>query len=123
MNPEAAEILASALEGDVRTQVEGDPIEIGEKWDDIYAELLPIEDDIDNPIYALAFRFWGDWGDASNHNWLYHEPTTEDQWPIYAREIAASLRAGIMPESPIITDMFLPKPKVSLIQRLKLWLS
>ncbi len=123
MNLEASEILARALEEDIKTQELGNPLEIGEKWDDVYGELLPIEDDISNPIYSLAFRFWDDWGDASNHNWLYHEPTTKEQWPVYAREIASCLRACKLPESTTIIELFLPKPKVGIIQKLKLWLS
>jgi hypothetical protein len=123
MNPGAADMLADALEEDIRAQEQGRFIEIGEKWDDVYAELLPIEDDIDNPIYSLAFRFWDDWGDASKHDWLYHEPISKEQWPIYAKEIAASLRDGILPESVIIAEEILPKPKVGLIQKLKQWLS
>ena len=123
MNLEAAEILARGLEEDIKTQKHGDPLVIGEKWDDVYAELLPIEDDIDNPVYSLAFGFWDGWGDASNHNWLYYEPITEDQWPIYAKEITSSLRAGKLPENSLIIEMFSPKPKVNFIQKLKLWLS
>ncbi len=123
MNLEATEILARALEADIETQELGNHLEIGEKWDDVYAELLPIEEEINNPIYSLAFRFWDDWGDASNHNWLYHEPVTKEQWPVYAREIVSSLRACKLPESATIIEIFLPKPKAGLIQKLKLWLS
>lgn len=122
MNLEAAKILATSLEEDIKTQELRSPLEIGEKWDDVYAQLLPIEDEIENPVYSLAFQFWDDWGDASNHDWLYHEPITKEQWPIYAREIASNLRVGKLPESIAIIEMFSPKPKVGFIQKLKLWL-
>lgn len=122
MNKEAAEIFAKALEEDIKLQEEGRFVEIGENWDDVYAELLPIDDDIDNPIYSLAFRFWDDWCDASNHDWLHHEPVTKEQWPLLAKEIAESLRTGKLPESEIIIEEFTPKPKISITQRLKQWL-
>lgn len=122
MKTEAVEILAKALEADIATQAQGDSLVIGEKWDEVYAQLLPIEDDIDNPIYKVAFQFWDDWGDASNHDWRYHEPTTKEQWPLYAKAIAESLRSGKLSEETAIINQFSPKPKVNLIQRIKQWL-
>ena len=123
MNPQAAEIFASAIEEDIKLQEQGRFLEIGEKLDEVYAELLPIEDDINNPVYAIAFRFWDDWGDASTHDWFFHEPVTEEQWPIYAKEIVTSLRTGKLPENSIILEEFTPKPKISIAQKIKQWLS
>ena len=123
MNLEAAEILANAIEEDIETQKQSRYLEIGEKCDDVHGELLRIEDDIENSIYSLAFRFWDDWGDASNHDWLYHEPVAKEQWPVYAKEIATNLRLRRLPENPDIIEGFMPKPKVSFLQRMKKWLS
>lgn len=123
MNSEAAEILASALEQDASNHEGGNYSSIGSKWDDVYAELLPIEDDINNPIYGLAFRFWDDWCDSSNHDWQYHEPMTRDMWPGFAREIASALREGRLPEKETIINEFFPRPKVSWVTRIKSWFS
>jgi len=119
MNKEAAEIFAKALENDANDHDAGKYENIGMKWDDIYAQILPIEDDINNPIYGMAFRFWEDWGDASNHEWQYHEPIKKEQWPIFARELAQSLKTGSMPQNQAIIENFKPKPKVGLFKRLK----
>jgi hypothetical protein len=50
MNKEAAEILAAALEEDAQDHESGKYTEIGLKWDDVYGQILPIEDEFDNPI-------------------------------------------------------------------------
>jgi hypothetical protein len=119
MNKEAAEIFATALENDADEQDAGRYENIGMKWDDIYAQILPIEEDINTPIYNMAFRFWDDWCDASNHEWQYHEPITKNQWPQFARDLALSLRSGNIPTNQIIIDNFTPKPKIGVFQRLK----
>jgi len=119
MNKEAAEIFATALENDANDQDEGRYENIGMKWDDIYAQILPIEEDINVPIYNMAFRFWDDWCDTSNHEWQYHEPITKKQWPQFARELAQCLRTGRMPTNLIIIEKFTPKPKIGLWQRIK----
>ena len=122
MNKEAAEILAEALEKDALDHESGNYDNIGLKWDDVYGQLLPIEEDIDQPVYGLAFNFWDDWCDASNHDWQYHEPITTNEWPKIAREIAASLRNGTPPNNQRILDHFLPKPKIGILQKIKVWL-
>lgn len=123
MNKEAANILARALEKDASDQENGSFPTIGDCWDDVYGELLPIENDIENPIYGLAFRFWDDWCDAANHNWQYHEPVKEHQWPEYAREIAKALRSEALPSNEIILAEFLPQPKESWLKKTKKWLA
>ncbi|MFH2047046.1 MAG: hypothetical protein ABIK92_18105 [Pseudomonadota bacterium] len=123
MNTEAAEILASALEQDASDQESGKIKDLGMRYDEVENQLLPIEEDINKPIYGLAFIFWDDWCDAANHEWQYHEPIKPNEWPIFAREIAASLRAGVLPTNPKIIENFYPKPKVSLFNRIKAWFS
>lgn len=119
MNKEAAKLFANALESDADDHDAGRYENIGMKWDDIYAQILPIEDDINNPIYGIAFRFWDDWCDASSHEWQYHEPIKKEQWSILARELAQSLKTGLIPQNQVIIENFKPKPKVGLIKRLK----
>ncbi len=73
MNNEAAEILANALVQDAQAQDAGRINDIGLRWDDVYAEILPFQD-TSEPILAISMRFWDNWGDASIHEWQYHEP-------------------------------------------------
>ncbi len=120
MTTEAAEILADALEQDAQAQEAGKVDAIGLRWDDVYAEILPIQD-TSEPIFAMAMRFWDDWCDASSHEWRYHEPITNEQWPQLARELANCLRAGSMPTNQIIIESFTPKPRVGILRRLKKW--
>lgn len=122
MNEEAANILASALEKDAEAHDSGDFINMGMRWDDIYGEILPIEDNINIPIYAIAFRFWDEWSDAANHNWKYHEAIRKSQWPILAKEIAQNLRLKSQINNQVIIDNFTPDTKVSLIKKIKKWL-
>ena len=119
INKEAAEALANALESDADDQDAGRYENIGMKWDDTYAQMLPIEEDMNNPIYGIAFRFWDDWCDASNHEWQCHEPIKKEQWPNFARELAQSLKTGVMPNNQVIIENFTPKPKVGLFTRVK----
>lgn len=121
MNKEATEILAKALEKDAIDHESGKYDNIGHRWDDVYGQILPVEEDFNNPIYSIAFRFWDDWGDASNHEWQYHEPITANEWPVIAREIVSSLRSGNMPSKQRIIDNFLPKPSEGIIKKIKTW--
>ena len=123
MNTEAAEILATALENEAANHERGNYDSIGNKWDHVYAELLPIENDIDNSIYGLAFRFWDDWCNSANHDWQYHELMVKDMWPRYARKIADSLRNRKLPDNQVILDNFLPRPTVSLKTKVIKWFS
>ena len=87
MNTEAAEILAIALEKDAMDHDQGKFEGIGMRWDDVYGELLPIEENIDSFLYVLSFRFW-------------------DDWPKLAREISQCLRNGEIPTNPMILENF-----------------
>lgn len=118
MPSEAADILAKALEDDAAAHEAGQYSSIGERYDDVYGEILPI-DDIPGPLSALAFRFWDDWCDASQHDWMYHEPIRKEDWPLIARTIAKCLRSGELPTDPLILREFTPEPRLSFVQRLK----
>ena len=119
MNPEAFEILAKALERDAAQQKSGKYSEIGMKWDEVYGEILPIEDDFENPLYSLAFNFWDAWADAANHEWQYHEPITKKDWPIFAKKIASSLRSGRPPTNKLIIESFYPKPTANRLAKIQ----
>ena len=121
MNNEATNIIASALESDANNHDSGKYQEIGLNWDNIYSEILPIEENIASPFYSMAFRFWDDWGDAANHEWQYHEPIKKEQWPQLARELANCLRSQTMTINSTLIDNLMPKPKVSLLERIKRW--
>ena len=120
MNKEAAEILALALEKDATDHESGQYHKIGLNWDDVYGQLLPIEND-GQPIYGLALNSWDDWCDAANHEWQYHEPINSYDLPILAREIANSFRSGTLPDSPTIINNFMPKLRERLVDKIKKW--
>ena len=84
MSSEASEILAKALEADASAQESGQLDGIGMLYDEVLCEILPIND-IPEPLFNLAFSFWGDWLDAKDHNWFHHEPLTSDDWPRIAK--------------------------------------
>ena len=119
MNSEAANIFAIALEKDAEDHEAGRFRNIGSNWDRVYGEILPIENDVENPLYRMSFRFWDDWCDASNHDWNYHNPINKDQWPNLARELANCLRAKKMPENRILLNNFTVEPRVPLIEKIK----
>ena len=118
MNKEATELLASALEKDANDQDLGQIENLGMQWDNVYGQILSI-DEINQPLYNLAFRFWDDWADAANHEWKYYEPIKEAEWPSIAREIACSLRSQVLPTNPLIIEKFQPKQKDSLVQKVR----
>lgn len=115
----SAEILAAALERDADAQDRGEFGELGKRWADVRSEIVPINE-IPNPLFYLAMRFWDDWGDTARHEWQYHEPFEQPDWPRMARDIANHVRAGTLPEDELVIKHFLPKPKKkTLLQRLK----
>ncbi|HEB54832.1 MAG TPA: hypothetical protein ENI98_00725 [Gammaproteobacteria bacterium] len=118
MKNEAAEILAKALEEDAIAQESGNIDDIGLRWDDVYAEILPLQD-VSEPIFAMAMQFWDGWVDASNHEWQYHKPVKKEQWPIFARELADCLRSGTMPANQMLIDVFSPGRRTIISKRIK----
>jgi len=122
MNPEAQVILAQAIEADIQNQLSGNHLEIAERWDDVYGELLPIEDEMDNPTYRIAMRFWECWGDSACHDWKYYPPLKESDWPVLAAEVAGALRGNTSISNPLLVDHFTPKPSTGIFSRLVNWL-
>ncbi len=120
MTSKAAETLAQAIEQDIEAQEAGRYEDIGIRWDDVYSENSQTQG-ANDPIFSLAIRFWDDWGDAANHEWLYHEPMVKEDWPRVAREIVACLRSGTYPEDETIVQRFMPRPTVGVKVRLKRW--
>lgn len=125
MQSEAAEILAMALEADAVAQECGRIDGIGMRYDEIELQVLPIND-IPDQVYGMVFSFWDCWLDAKNHDWQYHEPISESDWPRLARVIARSVREFSIPLDPLIRTHFLPDDphqKASLIQQIKKYFS
>jgi hypothetical protein len=118
MPGEEHEIMASALEADAGLQEQGSIREIGENYDPTYGRILEINDDYDESV-AFAFTFWDNWVDASNHEWKYHEPITERDWPRFAREVAQAVRRGELPRNEFLIEQIRLKRRRSLWQWLK----
>ena len=119
MNSEAVNILAAALEEDAKNHDSEKYSAIGLNWDNIYGEILPIEDDFETPLYGMSFRFWDDWSDASNHDWMYHEPISKEDWPYLARELAQCLRDKKMPENTMLLNNFKVQPRKPFFDKIK----
>jgi hypothetical protein len=115
---EEHEIMAAALEADAALQERGSVREIGENYDPTYARILKINADYDESV-GFAFTFWDNWVDASNHEWQYHEPIREHDWPRFAREIAQAVRRGEFPPDEFLLGQIRRKPRRSLGQWLK----
>jgi hypothetical protein len=122
MNPEARELLAEAIEADIENQRVGNLFAIAESWDDVYCAMLPIENEIGHPTYGIAFRFWECWGDSACHKWEHYPGLSESDWPVLALEVATAVRGEHAISNPVLVTRFTPKPKVSLLQRVKQWL-
>jgi hypothetical protein len=118
MPREEHEILASALEAEATLQEQGSVRAIGDDYDQTYGRVLEINHDYDESI-AFAFTFWDNWVDASNHNWLYHDPITERDWPRFAREVAQAVRRGELPKNDFLVQQIRLKPRQTLWQWLK----
>lgn len=109
------------MEHDAAAHEAGRYEEIASRLDDVHGKLLPNQD-IDRLLFGLAINFWDDWGDAANHEWQYHEPTTEEDWPRFARQIAACLRSGSMGAEDSDLERFMHPPGVGLMEKVKaLW--
>jgi hypothetical protein len=105
MATEAADILADALLVDAEAHEAGRYGEIGERYDDVYAELLPLDGLSERPV-RMALDFWDGWIDARNHDWLYYDGIEEHDWPRHARFVSACLRSGRIPDDPTLKKHF-----------------
>ena len=111
-------IMASALEAEAALQDRGAIREIGDIYDPTYGRILEVNADYDEAV-AFAFTFWDNWVDASNHDWQYHEPIGERDWPRFAREIALAVRQGQIPDNDFLVEQIRLKPRRSMWQWLK----
>lgn len=102
---EADHILATALIADAIDHEAGRHLSIAERYDEVEAELLPIQD-LKERRFAIAFNFWDGWTDASNHNWYNYPGIAERNALSTSTHHASSLlgwdrmrRTGAFPES------------------------
>src|SRR5262249_15761966 len=57
----------------------------------------------------IALQFWVSWLDSRNHQWQYYEPLTEQDWPVYARQIVLALREDRDIPSELILAVWPPR--------------
>jgi len=77
-----------------------------------YRELDSVLPRTDDPVYhklEIALEFWDGWIDARNHDWLYYEGISENEWPELARRIAADLREDRDVTDERVLDWFDPR--------------
>lgn len=68
----------------------------------------------------VGLVFWDSWIDASNHEWRYHEPVKQSDWPRLAREIASTVERDEEIASPLIFERFdLSQSRDGVLQRLR----
>jgi hypothetical protein len=115
---EEHEIMASALEAEATLQERGSVRKLGANYDPTCARILEVNSHYDESI-AFAFTFWDNWVDAANHEWKYHEPIGEQEWPTFGREVAAAVRRGQLPANQFLIDEIRLKPRRSLWQWIK----
>ena len=111
--------IAQALEEDIRKQNSGLIYDLGESWDDFQEEAANSREYSEDTMINIAMRFWEEWSDAAQHDWLYYDPMTEEKWLEYAGEIVRCLRAVHRTENEKIVELFLPKPRSPLLSSLR----
>jgi hypothetical protein len=97
----AGAIVASALEADAAFQEAGALSQLGSAQEQTWVQVAAVAPDYSDAI-AFAFTFWDEWTDAANHEWRYHEPIKELDWPRYARAVAAAVRQDRLPDDEIL---------------------
>ena len=111
--------MIARLRADAVRQEAGDIWAIGEDFDDYDAALPRGETGAHWDRLHLAFYFWDCWIDARNHEWLYHEPIREQDWPRLARHICEAIENESEVTDTIFLEHFGPQPvKPSLMSRL-----
>ena len=102
---EAARIVASALRQDAIAQEAGNPEVIANRYDDVYAEVLPLCNGLPN-LVARGFTFWDWWADARNHDWKYYDGIARDDWPRLARHVAEAVESAVPIADPVLVRHF-----------------
>lgn len=101
----SVEVLAAALEADADAHEAGRHDAVGERYDDVLAEVTPFWDPRARRL-SVGFHFWDCWVDARNHDWNYYPDAQEGDRPRLARAVAAALRSGEEPDgvpAPLLT--------------------
>lgn len=89
---------------------------VDDGFDEIEAE---VRDDSVPPGAPTRFAldFWDGWIDARNHDWLYYDGISKDDWPIHARVVAECVRTSRVPDDPALRNHFAPRPRTTLRTR------
>ena len=98
-------LVADALEAGANAHERSDFAELDRLFDSVN---IP-ETRGDAPEFdkiGVALNFFDGWVDASNHNWLYYEEFSEDDWPRYARIAATALRTNREIPTPAVIHRF-----------------
>jgi hypothetical protein len=101
---EARRLIARELSVDAEAFDRGAPKEIGSGFRAFLEYLSPDHRDgwKDHGLGA-AYTFWDRWIDARNHEWRHYPHMVAADWPIVARQVAATLLAGDDP-SPLVQE-------------------
>ena len=111
--------IADALEVDAQKQLKGQRFDLGEDWDKLQQEALGAEEPPSPLMINIAMRFWDDWADCAQHDWLHHEPMTEEMWPQFASEITKCLREDRLTENKMILELFTPQGNKGIFYNLR----
>lgn len=102
---EARDAIIAALLQDAAMHEAGSYGVIGRDYGKLES-LLPCGPDPDLRAIGIAMTFWDSWIDARNHQWRYHRPIAETDWPQLARSIATDLSEGWNVRNPVVLANF-----------------
>lgn len=119
---EATALLADALRKDALAQDAGDVAAVGDRYDDVYQDVLALCEDLSGRA-ADGFLFWDWWCDARNHDWkYYYEGIARDDWPRLARHIADAIEQDLPITEPVLVKHFERAARPGLFARLRRWI-
>ena len=99
--PDPHLIVATALRRDADAHDAGAVDSVGESYDDVLAEVLPLWNEAGGTI-GMAFRFWDAWVKARNNDWPNSSGIAREDWPRLARHIAAALEMHNTVSEPVL---------------------
>ena len=114
---DAADVVADALLADADAHEAERYDDIGERYDEVEAQLQPLPGRSDRPV-RFAMDFWDGWIDDGNHDWCNYDGIEQHDWPQHARLIAACLRAAEVPDDSVLRQHFVLPPRRSWRERL-----
>lgn len=85
------ERFAACLDAAARAQESGDLAAVENGFDQLDSE-LPRNAGPEFDKLHIVIHFWDGWIDARNHDWLYYDGLTAEDWPILARGIVQDLQ-------------------------------